>query len=141
MKLLVLCSVLIVHLLSPTSGLKCYGCDDSTEGLSCKNRLITTCGVNQSQSYCGKFNYVGTKYRFQYCNGNCSIKVCMPLKLEQVCKLSNTFELPRDPDFKSATAFCCQGDLCNSSGKLSNRNKALFYAVVFSFVYSLVCYL
>ena len=146
MKLLVLFSILIVCLLSPTFGLQCYRCNNFIDGQSCKTPNITICGVDsrgvkESQIYCGKSSMVGTKGRFQYCNGNCSVKTCISLEEEQMCESSNTFELPADASGTSGTAFCCQGDLCNSSGKLSNQIKDLLFAVVFSCVYSLVGFL
>ena len=138
MKLLVLCSVLIIHLLSSTSGLKCYDCNDLAEGQSCKAQNITTCGFLYSDTYCGKADITGTDEPFKYCNGNCSVKTCMPLEEEHKCGSSNTFEIPADDSGISGTAFCCQGDLCNNSDKLSNQIKVVFCAVVFSYVYSLV---
>ena len=92
-----------------------------------------------SQTSCGKVSLTGTQEPFKYCNGNCTDKLCLALEDERMCGPSNTFEIPKDPiDGKTITVFCCQGDLCNGSGKLSNQIKALFCAVVFSFVYSIV---
>ena len=48
-KLLVFCSILILYLLSLTSGLKCYGCHDLIEGQSCKIPNITVCGVDSHE--------------------------------------------------------------------------------------------
>merc|ERR1719427_413964 len=138
MKLLVLCSVLIIYLLNPTSGLKCYECDDFTEGQSCKSPKIISCGAGTSQTYCGKASFTGIEEPFKYCNGNCSDKGCLALQGEHMCGPSNTFEIPKGPDGKSGTAFCCQGDLCNNSYKLSNQMNVLFCSVVFSCFYSLV---
>ena len=53
-----------------------------------------------------------------------------------MCEPSNTFEMPADAGGPSGTVFCCQGDLCNGSRKLSNQLKTLFFAVVFSCVYN-----
>ena len=140
MKLLVLCSVLIVHLLGPTSGLQCYQCNDFVEGQSCKDPTNTTCGALHSDTYCGKADFVGAEEPFKYCKGNCSEKACMPSEMELMCEQSNPFEMSVDAS-GSGTVFCCQGDLCNGSGKLSNQIKALFFAVVFSCFYSLAGFL
>ena len=142
MKLLVFCSVLIICFASPTAALKCYECDDMQkyDQPICKNPSVTTCGADMSQTYCAKISTVGTEERFKYCNGNCSQRGCMPLNKEYTCERSNNYVM-HDKFGNSGTLFCCQGDLCNGSDKLSNQMNVFLCAVVFSCLHGLVVYL
>ena len=141
MKLLVFCSVLIIYFASPTAALKCYECDDLHEdrqknpSLTCKNPSVTTCGADKSQKYCEKASYLDESgVRFKHCNGTCIKKSCMRLDREFICGDPKQYV-----DIAvSANLFCCQGDLCNGSDKLSNQMNVLLCAVVFSCFHSLV---
>ena len=136
MKLLVFCSILIIYFASPTAALICYECDDmhDKDMPTCRNEKIVSCGANTSQTYCGKGTYYEDEH-FNWCIGNCNKKGCIPLENEYECEASNSYEV------SDGMIFCCQGDLCNSSDKLSNQMNVLFCAVVFSCFHSLVAYL
>jgi len=141
MKLLVFCSVLIIYFASPTAALKCYQCDDfRDDGPICNNPRVMTCGAEMSQTYCGKAIEVGIEERFKNCNGTCISKSCMGLNREYWCEGPTNYVM-HDKVGTSATIFCCQGDLCNGSDKLSNQMNVLLCAVVFSCFHGIVVYL
>ena len=137
MKLLVFCSVLIIYFASPTAALKCYECDDlqNDDRPVCKNPRVATCGSDMSQTYCAN---IWNDPRANYCNGNCSEKMCVPLKMEYSCDGYYNHVIHQG---NLVELFCCQGDLCNGSDKLSNQMNVFLCAVVFSCFHGLVVYL
>ena len=140
MKLLVFCSVLIIYFASPTAALKCYKCTDMREdGPICNNPSITTCGAEMSQTYCAKSLTAGISELFKNCNGTCITKSCVSLEAEYRCEGSTNYKVHRMGN--SLELFCCQGDLCNGTDRLSNQMNVLLCAVVFSCFHGLVVYL
>jgi len=146
MKLLVFCSVLIIYFASPTAALKCYECDDmqNDDRPICKNPSVMTCGAEMSQTYCGIGSIVGIEEipYYKKCNGTCITKSCMPLNMEYRCEgPTNWAQQNYDGMGYSLELFCCRGDLCNGSDKLSNQMNVFLCAVVFSCFHGLVVYL
>ena len=138
MKLLRLVSVLLFHFFSKAFCLKCYECLNLYRVDGCKQPQVTTCGPESSQNFCEKFDYDRTNtYPFKYCNGNCTIKGCIPDFFDQLCEESTTSNLSK---IQKGTGYCCEGDLCNCSNKMYNQN-ILFYSIVFVCTFDLVEYL
>jgi len=129
MEFLKFVSFLIVCFLSTTVGLKCYTCKDNFPNMACDKPSIVIC--EQHEQFCGKVVLTGNDTYLENCTGNCVSKTCLP-KSEGNCKPSEAFHLQSDSKQKGRAGklYCCQGDLCNSSVKLSHQNKLLYTAVL-----------
>ena len=121
--------VLTVYFISATSGLKCYVCNDGHPDVSCDKPSIKNCFPGEE--YCTKV------FMTSEADYGKVVKHCAPKT--QHCKSSSSFPVPPNSGGTTGTVHCCQGDLCNSSGKLSNQN-FLFYAIVLSCFFSLFNY-
>ena len=128
MKWLMVASVFVLCFFKSTVGLQCYQCKEENKDTRCEDIIIKTC--EPGSSYCATLSHVEKSVE-SYVQ-----KACVP-KEQRVCKVGETFELGPDPGDRKGSLFCCEGDLCNSSNKLTNQN-ALFYAISLSCVFSLV---
>ena len=120
MKLILLVLVLLFCFISNADGLECYECLNSfTE---CKQTKITTCGTDESQKHCVKVDLERTDIDpLRYCNGNCIYKGCIEKEYEKFCE-SGTFNITQAISVLKGTAYCCEGNLCNSANKVYNKN-------------------
>ena len=131
MKLLVVASVFVLCFFKSTAGLQCYQCKDENPYSKCEDIIVKTC--EPEPSYCTTISYVER-------NGESYVqKACAP-KVLLACKVGENVKLGPDPSGRMSSLHCCEGDLCNSSNKLTYK-KALFYAISLSCVFSLVEFL
>ena len=128
MKLLVVASVFVLCFFGSTAGLQCYQCKDENPYSKCEDIIVKTC--EPESVYCATAEKSGeSDVR----------KGCVP-KGYDVCKVGEKVIIGTDPSGKNISLLCCEGDLCNSSKKLTYNN-ALFYAISLSCVFSLVEFL
>ena len=117
MKLLLLVLVLLFCFLNSVNGLKCYECTNLDDLDSCEQTKVTTCGPDESQKYCLKADYERVdEDQFRYCNGNCTYKGCIEKEYEKFCE-SGTFDISQAISEWKGTAYCCEGNMCNSEIK------------------------
>ena len=131
MKLLVVASGFVLFLFKSTAGTQCYQCKDKSSHTRCEDVAVETC--EPDSSYCATISYVERNSE-SYVQ-----KACVP-KVELACKVGKYVKLGPDPSGRMSSLLCCEGDLCNSSNKLTNQN-VLFYAISLSCVFSLVEFL
>ena len=131
MKLLVVASVFVLCFFGSTVGLKCYQCKDESISSRCEETIIKTCPP--------EFGYCGTLSLVEKSGDSYVQKACVPTT-NRVCELGEPTELGEDPLGRAATLLCCEGNLCNSSNKLTYKN-ALLYAFLLGCVFSLVNFL
>ena len=132
MKFLTVVSFCFLCLLGSTVGLQCYQCKDITPGSRCKETAIITCGLDHSDKYCATYSFVEN-------NETVVQKACV-LKEQDVCKIGESVKVDLDSKIKGGSLLCCEGNLCNSSNKLSGKN-TLFYPTLAVCILSLISYL
>ena len=131
MKLLVVASGFVLCLFGSTAGTQCYQCKDTTPSSRCEDIITKTC--EPESSYFATISYVER-------NGESYVqKACVP-KVQDVCKVDETVQLGPDPNGTVRSLLCCEGSLCNSSGKLNDKN-ILFYSILAICVLSMIDYL
>ena len=121
MKLLLLVLALLFCIFSNAMGLKCYECINVSVINECKQTKVITCDRQTSQKYCLKADYERVdEDQFRYCNENCTYKGCIHEAYEKICE-SGTFNISQAISEWKGTAYCCEGNLCNSENEVYNK--------------------
>ena len=115
---------IIICLLSTTSELKCYACDDYYNDYYEYPNLSfqQTCEITNKTTECHSYNNnFCVTFEYPYC-------IKTGCDFDQECKSVGTHEIV-DPNGRKVTFTCCQGDLCNSP---ENLTTLIYHQVIIS---------
>ena len=125
MKFFAVFLIFVLCFLGSTVGLQCYQCKDKSPHTKCEEYVAETC---EFPAYCGILSFVDE-------SGDNVVRKGCTFKPGENCKINEAVEVDA-PSGEKGSLYCCEGNLCNKSNKLTYKT-ALFYSILFSCIFSL----